>query len=109
MLTPTSFRTAQHNFRIALCDSFNTPQAVQVLLEIIAKVNIYFTTRGREYNIEPVVTIAQWVTRMLKMFGLGEAGGSDIGGSSSIGWGQAGEDGSPADVSCSVVDFDQPS
>ncbi|WVF72463.1 cysteine-tRNA ligase [Kwoniella sp. CBS 6097] len=82
---------AQLDFRLALCDSFNTPQAIAVLLDLIAKVNVYFSTRGRAVNVGPVSTIAQWITRMLKMFGLGE--GSAVGDATAIGWGKEGEEG----------------
>ncbi|KAK8869958.1 cysteine-tRNA ligase [Kwoniella newhampshirensis] len=85
---------AQYDFRAALCDSFNTPAALQVLLDLIAKVNIYLSTRGREYNIAPVVNIAQWITRMLKMFGLGEGG--PVSDASAIGWGKEGDEGAAA-------------
>lgn len=93
----SSYHSAQFDFRTALCDSFNTPTAISVLMDLIAKVNIYFSSRGREYNIAPVQVIAQWITRMLKMFGLGE--GAAAGESEQIGWGKAGEDAGAGDVS----------
>lgn len=80
---------AQHQFRVALCDSFNTPVAINILLDLINKVNVYFSARGREYNIQPVQVIAQWITRMLKMFGLGE--GSAVAEATAVGWGKDGE------------------
>jgi cysteinyl-tRNA synthetase len=98
-ITPLIFRSfhqAQAHFRAALCDSFNTPVAVIVLMDLIGKVNQYFAARGRELNVDPVRVIAEWVTRMLRMFGLGE--GAYLEGS--IGWGKAGEGSSyGADVS----------
>jgi cysteinyl-tRNA synthetase len=59
----------------------------------VGKVNVYFASRREEYNIEPVRVAAEWVSRMLEMFGLGE-------GNETIGWKgvQAGE----ADVSASL-------
>lgn len=84
----SDYHRAQHEFRAALCDSFNTPLAIQVLLELVAQINIYFSSRGRDYNIEPVRIAAEWITRMLKMFGLGE--GAAIGEAGQIGWGKAG-------------------
>ncbi|WVN89023.1 cysteine-tRNA ligase [Cryptococcus depauperatus CBS 7841] len=82
-----TFHCAQDNFRAALCDSFNTPTAIQVLLDLVSNVNTYFASRGpRDYNIGPVVTIAQWITRMLRMFGLGEGDAS----TNQIGWGKEG-------------------
>ncbi|WVR05035.1 cysteine-tRNA ligase [Kwoniella sp. DSM 27419] len=81
---------AQHDFRVALCDSFNTPNAINVLLDLVAKVNVYFSSRGRDVNLEPVTAIAQWITRMLKMFGLGE--GSAVTDATAVGWGKEGDD-----------------
>ncbi|KAL7422245.1 cysteinyl-tRNA synthetase [Cryptotrichosporon argae] len=76
---------AQDEFRAALCDSFNTPLALNVLLDLVGKVNLYFAARVREYNIGPVRVIAQWVARMLRMFGLGEGAAED----GAISWGTA--------------------
>ena len=81
---------AQHDFRLALCDSFNTPQALNVLLDLVGKVNVYFASRGKDSNLEPVRVVAEWVTRMLRMFGLGEGAGYD----GQIGWGKAAPAGS---------------
>ncbi|OCF72041.1 cysteine-tRNA ligase [Kwoniella mangroviensis CBS 8886] len=76
---------AQKEFHAALCDSFNTPTAIQILLDLIAKTNIYFSTKGRDSNLGVVVNIAEWITRMLWMFGLGEGAPPKNG----IGWGIA--------------------
>lgn len=79
---------SQHAFRLALCDSFNTPQAISVLLDLISTTNIYLQQRTRPRNIEPVRNVAVWITRMVRMFGLaeGQVGGSVEG---TIGWGEA--------------------
>jgi cysteinyl-tRNA synthetase len=87
-----SFHKAQHDFRIALCDSFNTPAAIAVLIDIIGKTNVYFA-RSSSYNIGVIETIALWVSRMLRMFGLGE--GENL----SVGWGKVGQEGVSGDVS----------
>lgn len=71
-----------------MCDSFNTPAALNVLLDLVSQTNIYFA-RSTEYNIGVIETIAVWVTRSLKMFGLGE--GIAAGANGGIGWGNAGE------------------
>ena len=93
LLTHVSFHDAQHAFRAALCDSFNTPLSVTLLLDLIGKVNIYIT-RGSP-NAGVLGTIAEWIGRMLRMFGLGEGSIADGG----IGWGQVAEAGVSADVS----------
>ncbi|WWC85317.1 cysteine-tRNA ligase [Kwoniella dendrophila CBS 6074] len=76
---------AQRDFHAALCDSFNTPAAIQTLLDLIAKTNIYFSAKGRDANLAVVTNIAEWITRMLRMFGLGEGAPAKNG----IGWGIA--------------------
>lgn len=88
---------AQHAFRVALCDSFNTPEAINVLRDVVSKVNVYVNSRGsKDTNVELVVLLTQWVSRMLRMFGLGEGGAAE----GEIGWGQeVGEGGSGFDVS----------
>lgn len=73
---------AQTAFRTALCDSFNTPVALDVIRELVSKNNVYVNTRGKNLNIKLVERSARWVGQMLRMFGLGE------GESSEIGWGQ---------------------
>lgn len=78
------FHTAQHEFRVALCDSFNTPSALTVLLDIVSKVNVYIASRASAANMEPVQVVAEWVTRMLRMFGLGEGPVTE----GQIGWGK---------------------
>jgi cysteinyl-tRNA synthetase len=91
-----SYHRAQAEFRAALCNSFNTPVAVGVIMDLIGKVNQYFSARGRDLNVEPVRVVAEWITRMLRMFGLGEGAYTE----GSVGWGKAGEEGSGgADVS----------
>nr|XP_018264033.1 cysteine-tRNA ligase [Kwoniella dejecticola CBS 10117]OBR86191.1 cysteine-tRNA ligase [Kwoniella dejecticola CBS 10117] len=76
---------AQKDFHAALCDSFNTPTAIQTLLDLVAKTNIYISTKGRDANLNVVTNIAEWITRMLRMFGLGEGAPAKNG----IGWGMA--------------------
>ena len=77
-----SFYESQKSFRAALCDSFNTPLALDVLRELVSRTNVYINTQGSKVNVDLVETVAQWISRMLRMFGLGE------GGSAEVGWGQ---------------------
>ncbi|KAJ3881256.1 tRNA synthetases class I (C) catalytic domain-containing protein [Lentinula edodes] len=76
------FHQSQHSFRAALCDSFNTPEALDVLRELVSRTNTYLNSRGKAVNVGVVENNARWVAKMLRMFGLGE------GESSEIGWGQ---------------------
>jgi cysteinyl-tRNA synthetase len=74
-------------FRSALCDSFNTPQALQALMDLVSATNIYLKRGRSATNISVVRQIASWTTKMLRMFGLGE--GPPV----EIGWGVASESG----------------
>ena len=85
------FHSAQHDFRSALCDSFNTPLAISVLTSLVGDVNQYISKAA--YNPHVLRPIAEWATRMLRMFGLGE------GSSGGIGWGKEGGESGGADVS----------
>lgn len=77
---------------MALCDSFNTPAAIDVLRDLISKTNVYINSRGKALNVSLVENIARWVGDMLRMFGLGE------GATKQIGWGQVDETGGNANV-----------
>ncbi|THH17870.1 hypothetical protein EW146_g3010 [Bondarzewia mesenterica] len=81
---------SQDAFRVALCDSFNTPIALNVLRELVSRTNVYINSRGKELNVGVVERVARWVGNMLRMFGLGE------GETSEVGWGQEQEDGQVA-------------
>ncbi|KAF9527326.1 tRNA synthetases class I (C) catalytic domain-containing protein [Crepidotus variabilis] len=77
-----SFHQSQSAFRVALCDSFNTPTAIDVLRDLVSRTNVYINSRGKQLNLKLVESTAQWAGRMLRMFGLGE------GEISELGWGQ---------------------
>lgn len=91
------FHETQHKFRENLCDSFNTPRAIETLLDLVATINKYLTDRGQGYNIGPVKLAAEWITRMLSMFGLGE--GAMNAAEGQIGWGEKGQVAGAGDVS----------
>lgn len=81
---------AQDSFHAALCDSINTPQAMSVLISLLTTANVYMTSRSRtEANIDTLRAVSDWVTRMLRIFGLGEGPEADARGKRIIGWGQA--------------------
>lgn len=90
----SSFHESQSAFRSALCDSFNTPSALLVLRELVSKTNTYIAGRGKDINVDLLVYIANWVGRMLRMFGLGEGSAA----SSEIGWGQEDREGGSGSV-----------
>ena len=76
------FHEGQAAFRTALCDSFNTPEALDILRDLVSRTYVYINSRGTNLEISVVERIARWIGQMLRMFGLGE------GESSEIGWGQ---------------------
>ena len=79
-----NFHDAQAAFRSALCDSFNTPVALDILRNIVSRANVYISSRNlnTNLNVSVIERIATWVGNMLRMFGLGEGASNDIG------WGQ---------------------
>lgn len=87
-------KVAQADFHEALCDSFNTPEAVQTLSTLVSKTNVYVSSRSRqETSVEVLQVVSDWVTRMLRMLGLGEGAECDARGKRVIGWGQAAKEG----------------
>ncbi|KAI0358609.1 hypothetical protein OH77DRAFT_1421018 [Trametes cingulata] len=77
-----SLHASQAAFRAALCDSFNTPEAINILRELVSKTNVYIKAPGGNLEIGLIQRVARWVGDMLRMFGLGE------GETQEIGWGQ---------------------
>ncbi|KAF7985093.1 hypothetical protein HWV62_8979 [Athelia sp. TMB] len=80
-LTEILYQT-QSAFRNSLCDSFNTPEALGHLRELVSRTNVYINAQGKNLNIGLVDNVARWVGKMLRMFGLGE--GEKV----ELGWGQ---------------------
>ena len=71
------FHEAQVAFRAALCDSFNTPEALNVLRDIVSQASVYIASRSANLEISVLERIARWVGGMLRMFGLGEGESSE--------------------------------
>jgi hypothetical protein len=93
-----SLSQTQHAYRIALCDSFNTPEAMQKVLDLVSRTNVYVARGRSRVNVGVVAHIARWVTTALKVFGLsGDGPGA-------IGWG-AGEEGSAGTIDVSELDL----
>jgi cysteinyl-tRNA synthetase len=83
---------AQMNFRKAMCDSFDTPNGIAALLDLVSKCNVYERNRGRgAVNVSVLEAVAVYVGKMLRMFGLGEG----VVREGSIGWGDAAKQGEP--------------
>ncbi|KAI0743951.1 tRNA synthetases class I (C) catalytic domain-containing protein [Daedaleopsis nitida] len=77
-----SLHASQAAFRAALCDSFNTPEAINVLRDLVSRTNVYLKLPGSNVEIALVQRVTRWIGDMLRMFGLGEG---DL---VEIGWGQ---------------------
>ncbi|CAE6439057.1 hypothetical protein ACGC1H_006911 [Rhizoctonia solani] len=75
----------QHAYRVALCDSFNTSEAIQRLLELVSRANVYVARGRSRVNVGVIAHIARWVTEALRVFGLG---GDTLG---TIGWSADGD------------------
>ncbi len=54
----------------ALADSFDTPVAMRIILEIISKVNIHKDAHKADADLATIEAIARWVTKMVGIFGL---------------------------------------
>ncbi|GAA5909081.1 hypothetical protein JCM6882_001183 [Rhodosporidiobolus microsporus] len=79
---------AQFAFRTALCDSFDTPTGLQILLDLVSTTNIYLSRGRNNVNVAVLLAVEEWVSRMLRVFGLGEGAPVDGQGERIIGWGQ---------------------
>ncbi|RKO97673.1 hypothetical protein CXG81DRAFT_28008 [Caulochytrium protostelioides] len=73
---------ARARVHAALCDNFNTPQVMAELRDLVSKANIYMTTAKRAANIEVLVAVSGYVTRMLSLFGLSNLAAPDTAASS---------------------------
>ena len=86
------YDAARNQLHEALCDSFNTSGAMSVILELVSKANIYM---GTPTSISILSNIAQWITRIVHIFGLDAAPYSPT----TIGW----SDTSTSDSSSSLA------
>ncbi|RYP05309.1 hypothetical protein DL764_003907 [Monosporascus ibericus] len=61
---------AKKDVETALTNSFDTPQAMRVIAEVIRKANIHMAEQKTEMDLPAVEAIARWVTKMVGIFGL---------------------------------------
>ncbi|PWN98315.1 hypothetical protein FA09DRAFT_308177 [Tilletiopsis washingtonensis] len=81
----TALQDAQLAFRRAMCDSFDTPRGMSVLLDLVSKANVYERAASKGVlNIAVLVAVARWVGDMLRVFGLGEGPVRE----GDLGWGE---------------------
>jgi cysteinyl-tRNA synthetase len=85
----SALHAAQASFHEAMCDSFDTPRGMDVLSALVNQTNTYINAQPAVVNTSALETVAEWVTRMLKMLGLGEGPEPEL-----IGWGEASAAGS---------------
>ncbi len=71
---------AKNDVYKALCDSFDTPQVMQIISELITEYN---STDKKAITTEQTLEVARWVTSIVNMFGLNGSAKLDDG---SIGW-----------------------
>lgn len=90
----------QSRFRSALSDSFDTPAALRLILDLINVTNVYMSRGRKLLNLSVLSAVEDWVTRMLRMFGLGEGPAEGADGRRVIGWGKG--DGPASSVSLDV-------
>lgn len=85
----THLADCQVGFRAAMCDNFDTPRGMDLLLQLVSRANVYERGTARaELNVSVLVNVAEYVGSMLRMLGLGE--GQDT---QTLGWGSAQEKG----------------
>ncbi|KAF8609049.1 putative cysteine-tRNA ligase [Ceratobasidium sp. AG-I] len=76
----------QHAYRTALSDSFNTPDAIQRVLDLVSRTNVYVARGKSRVNVGVVEHVARWVSYALRVFGLSP----ETQGAGAIGWGADG-------------------
>ncbi|TFK25197.1 cysteinyl-tRNA synthetase [Coprinopsis marcescibilis] len=74
----TMFDDANFAFRSALNNSIDTVSAINVLRKLISQTNGYIDRRGAFVDPMLVASIARWIIKMLRLFGL-EGGGEGSG------------------------------
>ncbi|KAI1485809.1 tRNA synthetases class I (C) catalytic domain-containing protein [Biscogniauxia mediterranea] len=61
---------AKKDLEAALANSFDTPLAMRVILEIIRKANVQITNIKNDEDLSAVEAVARWVTRIVGILGL---------------------------------------
>ncbi|EWC47504.1 hypothetical protein DRE_00472 [Drechslerella stenobrocha 248] len=64
------FDTAKYSYHLALCDSINTASALNGILDLVSKANIYMSATQSYISTATLATIARWITKQVHMFGL---------------------------------------
>ncbi|EJD36147.1 hypothetical protein AURDEDRAFT_140124 [Auricularia subglabra TFB-10046 SS5] len=80
-------QNSQNAMHAALCDSFNTPAALEILADVVSKTNVYMRENTKTaakpdayLSLAAVSEVARWITHMVRVFGF-------VPGNDTIGWG----------------------
>ncbi|KAG0365325.1 tRNA synthetases class I (C) catalytic domain-containing protein [Gamsiella multidivaricata] len=65
-----ALKEKQNAIHAALCDSINTPNAMSELLSLVSRTNVYIKDAGKNLNVDVISKVAQYVSKMLRTFGL---------------------------------------
>ncbi|ORX49401.1 cysteinyl-tRNA synthetase [Hesseltinella vesiculosa] len=70
----TTFQDKQDNVHAALCDSINTPVAMDEIMNLISQTNKYMANGSKSVNPHLLSKVASWITTMMKIFGVADSG-----------------------------------
>ena len=84
---------APHSVDVVLCDSFNTPLAMSIILDLVSAANLYMSSTE---SISLVKEVARWVTPITTIFGLDRSSGGSLSSLDRIGWSTASDGSSSA-------------
>ncbi|UQC82064.1 tRNA synthetase class I catalytic domain-containing protein [Colletotrichum lupini] len=68
----SSLEKAKADLQTALTNSFDTPQAMRVIQELVSEANKVVVSQDAEANVPALVAVARWITKILGTFGLDE-------------------------------------
>ena len=94
---------AKRDLDAALCDSFNTPDAMRVILQLIRSANIELAKKDKTAaaDLRELEEVARWVTKVVGIFGLDAYAKPPYDG---LGWAVAGTDASAEEVARPYAD-----
>ncbi|KAI8096767.1 cysteinyl-tRNA synthetase [Halteromyces radiatus] len=67
-------QSKQDAVHVALCDSINTPAAMDEIMNMVSHANKYIANGSKLVNPHLLNKIATWVTSMMKIFGVADSG-----------------------------------
>ncbi|KAI1863712.1 uncharacterized protein JN550_009412 [Neoarthrinium moseri] len=66
----TDLEQAKKDTEAALTNSFDTPQVMRIILELVRKANIHIGEHKSDLDLKSVEAIARWVTKIVGILGL---------------------------------------